>query len=71
MSDSQLQHLVDMANDIARNFSFHSDTSERVADHLTRFWAPSMRQMISQHVREGGQGLSDDAMQAVKLLKPC
>ena len=68
MSDSQLQHLVDMANDITRNFSFQSDTAARVADHMTRFWAPSMRSMIREHVASGGQGLADAAIEAVKQL---
>ncbi len=68
MSGGELKHLIDMANDIARNFSFHPDTAERVADHLARFWAPSMRTLISEHVRSGGQGLADSAIEAVKLL---
>ena len=67
-NSGELEHLVDMANDIARNFSFHPDTAERVADHLTRFWAPSMRRLISSHVKAGGEGLADSAIEAVKLL---
>lgn len=68
MSDTELQHLVDMANDIARNFSFQDDTVDQVANHLTRFWAPTMRQRIRAHVATGGQGLSEAAMEAVKRL---
>jgi formate dehydrogenase subunit delta len=66
---NELGHLVDMANDIARNYSFHPDVAERVADHLTRFWAPSMRALISEHVQAGGEGLADSAIEAVKLLQ--
>jgi len=69
MSASEIEHLVDMANDIARNYSFHADSAERVADHLARFWAPSMRALISEHVRVGGEGLADSAIEAVKLLQ--
>lgn len=68
MSDTELQHLVDMANDIARNFSFQDDTVDQVARHLTRFWAPVMRRRIRAHVAAGGQGLSEAAIEAVKRL---
>ncbi len=66
--NGELQHLVEMANDIARNFSFHPDTEDRIADHLTRFWAPSMRRLIADHVRTGGSGLAASAIEAVKRL---
>lgn len=64
----ELDHLVEMANDIARNFSFHPDTEDRIADHMTRFWAPSMRRLITDHVARGGTGLADSAIEAVKRL---
>lgn len=64
----ELGHLVDMANDIARNFSFHPDCEARIADHLKRFWAPSMRNKIAAHVAAGGTGLADSAIEAVKRL---
>ena len=65
----ELAHLVDMANDIARNFSFQPDSAARIADHLRRFWAPSMRHKISAHVAAGGSGLADSAIEAVKSLQ--
>lgn len=68
MSSTELDHLVEMANDIARNFSFHPDTESRIADHLTRFWAPSMKRSIAAHVRAGGAGLAAPAIAAVKRL---
>lgn len=68
MSDGELDHLVQMANDIARNLAFYDDADERIADHLQRFWAPSMRGMITRHVEHGGAGLSDLALAAVKRL---
>lgn len=68
MSDTELQHLVAMANDIARNFSFQPDTAEQVANHLARFWAPSMRKRIAAHVAAGGQGLSEAAREGVRRL---
>ncbi|NIP17783.1 MAG: formate dehydrogenase [Xanthomonadales bacterium] len=57
-----------MANQIAANFSFHEDQVERVADHFTRFWAPSMRRMLSDHVEGGGDGLDGAVQRAVRLL---
>jgi hypothetical protein len=41
-----VQRLVKMANQIADNFGFHDDTVARTADHLRRFWAPSMRDKL-------------------------
>ena len=43
----EIEHLVKMANQIADNFSFHGDAEKRTADHLRRFWAPSMRRVMS------------------------
>ena len=67
---SELPHLIEMANDIARNLSFNPDAPERIADHLSRFWAPSMRRLIVAHVEAGGVGLADNAIEAVKRLDP-
>ncbi len=68
MTDAELEHLVDMANDIARNLSAYPDAAERTADHLRRFWAPALRERITAHVASGGRGLSDTALAAVKAL---
>lgn len=68
MPDKELDHLVNMANDIALNLSAYPDAVERVCDHLRRFWAPSMRSRIIAHGRSGGQGLSASALAAVKAL---
>ena len=68
MSDSELDHLVAMANDIARNLAFNADAEQRMVDHLERFWAPELRGRIRAHAAEGGAGLSDLALAAVKRL---
>ena len=68
MSAGELEHLIDMANDIARNFSFHPDTEDRIADHLTRFWAPSMRQQLVEYSSAGGAGLQPVLQRAVQQL---
>ena len=66
MSDSELQRLVLMANQITANFRFTDNTEDRILDHLTRFWAPSMRHLIAQHVQQGGEGLEPEAIAAVR-----
>ena len=66
--NNELQTLIRMANQIAANFSFHSDAVEKTTAHLQRFWAPSMKEMILAHVAEGGSGLDDIALQATHRL---
>jgi formate dehydrogenase subunit delta len=68
MSDTELAHLIQMANQIAVNFSFHADAEDRVLDHLTRFWAPSMRQSLLDYVREGGAELDAVVVAAASRL---
>ena len=44
-------HLAKMANQIARNQAQIGEpeaTAERVADHMRRFWAPSMRAELAE-----------------------
>ncbi len=67
-ASSELQTLVKMANQIAANFSFHADAVERTADHLKRFWAPSMKKQLLDHIAAGGEGLDDLALQAARQL---
>jgi formate dehydrogenase subunit delta len=69
MTAGELEHLRQMANQIAANFSFHSDQVERIGDHLTRFWAPSMRKLLAEHVEQGGAGLEPAVLDAVRRLQ--
>ena len=68
MSESELQRLVLMANQITANFRFNDNTEDRILDHLTRFWAPSMRHLITRHVQQGGEGLEPEVIAAVRRL---
>lgn len=68
MSDTELEHLVAMVNDIARNLAFYEDADARIADHLRRFWAPVMRERLLAHVAAGGAGLSAAALAGAKRL---
>jgi formate dehydrogenase subunit delta len=65
---SELDQLIKMANQIAANFRFHDDPVTPLADHLRRFWAPSMRRMLQQHIEQGGAGLDDEVLEAAKRL---
>jgi len=64
----EIERLVKMANQIAENLVFHDDAVARVADHLQRFWAPSMRQKIVEKEAAGGSGLNPVARAAVQRM---
>ena len=64
----EIDNLVRMANQIADNLDFHDDAVERIADHLQRFWAPSMRQKITEYEAVGGSGLNPSAKAALRRL---
>ena len=65
---TELEQLVKMANQIAANFSFHPDGVERLADHLKRFWAPSMIRLLQDHAASGSTDLTDVVHQALQRL---
>ncbi len=69
MSDSELEHLRKMANQISANFSFHDDQVSRIADHITRFWAPSMRKLFSNYIEQDGQGVDKAVRSAMKEVQ--
>ncbi|MGD2128521.1 MAG: formate dehydrogenase subunit delta [Lysobacterales bacterium] len=64
----EITRLTAMANQIADNFSFHDDAVERIADHIQRFWAPSMRRRIMEFNASGGDGLRPEVKEAVRRL---
>lgn len=66
---AEIEQLVKMANQISDNFSFHDDAVERLIDHLQRFWAPSMRQMLVEYHQAGGGGLKPPVVAAVHRLE--
>jgi formate dehydrogenase subunit delta len=66
-----IEHLVTMANDIAAFFNKaadHGEAARSVATHLHRYWDPRMRRIIVEHQQSGGAGLSDLALEGVKIL---
>ena len=68
-ADWEVRRLVSMANDIAANLGFHADADERIADHISRFWAPRMRSQLLQYAAEQGQNLSDPLASALEKLR--
>ena len=65
---SDVDHMIKMANQIADNFAYYDDQVALTADHIKRFWAPSMRQKMNEHLQAGGEGLSEPAKQALRSL---
>lgn len=66
-----IERLVAMANDISAFFAAEPDKEEAArsaASHITRFWAPRMRQQIAAHCQAGGSGLSELARAAIGLI---
>ena len=64
----EVQQLAKMANQIADNFSFHEDAADRVADHLRRFWAPSMQRKLIEFDQSGEAQLKPEVREALKAL---
>ncbi len=58
MAVSQINRLVKMAEQIARNLGAGHDDDiarEKTADHLRRFWTPAMRRQLQDFRGRGGQ----------------
>ena len=64
--------LMQMANDIGNFFRSEPVRSEAVAgiaNHITKYWTPRMRQKLMAHVQKHGMGELDELPQeAMKVL---
>ncbi len=62
--------LVSMANQIGKFFVTQpgADAAADVADHLKKFWDPSMIRAIVEHLRSGGEGMQPEVRLAVERL---
>ncbi|WP_346775513.1 formate dehydrogenase subunit delta [Sphingomonas sp. G-3-2-10] len=62
----QQDHLIHMANQIARNFAVMGDVdaATATADHIATFWDPRMKAGILTQ----GEGLSPIAAAAIAIL---
>jgi formate dehydrogenase subunit delta len=56
--DTSPKKLIYMANQIGKFFApqVHETAVAGIANHLTKFWDPSMRKKIVRHLSEGGEG---------------
>lgn len=68
---SNLERLVYMANQIARNFeALGSDAAAAATgDHLLQFWDPHMKRQIIAQLDRPDSGLSETASEAVRIMK--
>lgn len=71
MSDQQLNNLIKMLEQIIAN-NLHHGSDQQVAavatDHLDKFWARSMKQMIIAYAKDNPTELSRVAQLAVTQL---
>ncbi len=65
-----IEHLVEMANQIARFYEAYPDRTEALsstARHIRRSWDPRMRTELLHHLdAEGGEGLEPLALEAIR-----
>ncbi|MBK8133537.1 MAG: formate dehydrogenase subunit delta [Gammaproteobacteria bacterium] len=70
MSESSVEHLVKMANQIVANVPALTAEAriENAAAHMKRFWTPVMTAKLKAHATHGAGELSPDAEKAVGLI---
>lgn len=70
VSESSVEHLVKMANQIVANVPALTPEAriETAAMHMKRFWTPAMTAKLKEHARQGAGDLSPEAARAVELI---
>lgn len=73
MSDDEFQYDADierMVNQIAQQFALDAPhhAAEKLADHLLRFWDPSMRATLVERVSAGRMQVTATVDKAVLIL---
>ncbi|MGD0501918.1 MAG: formate dehydrogenase subunit delta [Steroidobacteraceae bacterium] len=56
-------HLVKMANDIGNFFRsepVHTDAVTGIANHISKFWTPRMREKLSAYISQHGNAELDE-----------
>lgn len=68
---SNLERLVYMANQIARNFEAigHEAAAKATADHIASFWDPRMKAQIFELIDGGKADLTPSARHALLSLR--
>jgi formate dehydrogenase subunit delta len=72
MGADQLHHLIKMANQIAANFAYEQDperAARAVAEHMLRFWSPTMRKDLHAYAASDGAALQPVARTAAAALQ--
>jgi formate dehydrogenase subunit delta len=69
--DTSSKRLIYMANQIGKFFApqEHESAVAGIANHLHKFWAPSMRKKIIEHLDHGGEGLDPLVKEAVARVR--
>ncbi len=70
-NDAELDHLIKMINQIADNIAIGESDElaiPKVADHVQRFWARSMKEAITHYAEHDGVELRPAARAALLLL---
>lgn len=63
--DYTQQHLIKMANQIAENMPSRENVADQIADHMLRFWSPSMRSDLAKIAVEVPGSLHEDVLTAL------
>lgn len=72
MSRNSVDNLVTMANQIGDFFETMTDRKQSLQDisgHLKRTWAPPMRRKLMEYIDNGGTGLKDIVLEALRTNK--
>lgn len=71
MAGHNTQTLVRMANQIASFFAPYGGEQEvaGVLNHITRFWAPTMRNDLAVYIEQGGDGLKPSILEAFRRME--
>ena len=73
MSAGQIDQLVKMANQIARNLAAWGDeeaVAAKTAEHIEKFWTPAMRRQLMDFWQAGGEGLSPVVCRVLACSEP-
>ncbi len=68
MSTTDIVRMVNQISDFFNAYP-HDQAVRETANHLRNFWDPRMRAQLLTHLSEGGEGLSDLALEAARLLE--
>lgn len=68
---SELQRLIDMANQITTNLALQGceeEAVEKIANHIKRFWARSMKEQVIAYNQQEENDLLPLTRKAIELL---